>query len=134
MAQNRVFGILGLIGVLVSTDAIAQEATPRPAKVATVTASDTVISRKYPAVVLPSQEIELSFKVSGQIIDLPIRAASNVSAGDTIAQIDTRDFENQISQLQSSRDQATAQLDALQAGARPEEISALEAAVASAQA
>ncbi len=134
MAQNSIFGILGLIGVLVSTDAVAQEATPRPAKVATVTASDTVISRKYPAVVLPSQEIELSFKVSGQIIDLPIRAASNVSAGDTIAQIDTRDFENQISQLQSSRDQATAQLEALQAGARPEEISALEAAVASAQA
>lgn len=134
MAQNSIFGILGLIGVLVSTDAVAQEATPRPAKVATVTASDTVISRKYPAVVLPSQEIELSFKVSGQIIDLPIRAASNVSAGDTIAQIDTRDFENQISQLQSSRDQATAQLEALQAGARPEEISALKAAVASAQA
>ncbi|OAN96465.1 efflux RND transporter periplasmic adaptor subunit [Sulfitobacter geojensis] len=134
MAQHSIFRILGLIGVLVSTDAVAQDATPRPAKVATVTASDTVISRKYPAVVLPSQEIELSFKVSGQIIDLPIRAALNVSAGDTIAQIDTRNFENQISQLQSSRDQATAQLEALQAGARPEEISALEAAVASAQA
>ncbi|MFK7875304.1 MAG: efflux RND transporter periplasmic adaptor subunit [Paracoccaceae bacterium] len=134
MTQNRIFGILGLIGVLVSTSVVAQEATPRPAKVATVMASDTVVSRKYPAVVLPSQEIELSFKVSGQIIDLPIRAASNVSAGDTIAQIDTRDFENQISQLQSSRDQATAQLEALKAGARAEEISALEAAVASAQA
>lgn len=134
MAQNRFFGIMGLIGVLVSPSAFAQDAAPRPAKVAVVTASDTVISRKYPAVVLPSQEIELSFKVSGQIIDLPIRAASNVSAGDTIAQIDTRDFENQISQLQSSRDQATAQLEALRAGARPEEISALEAAVASAQA
>ncbi|WP_390913793.1 efflux RND transporter periplasmic adaptor subunit [Pseudosulfitobacter sp. SM2401] len=119
---------------MVSTSALAQDATPRPAKVATVVASDTVISRKYPAVVLPSQEIELSFKVSGQIIDLPIRAASNVSVGDTIAQIDTRDFENQISQLQSSRDQATAQLEALRAGARPEEIAALEAAVASAQA
>ncbi len=134
MAQNRVLGVLILIGVVASTSAVAQEATPRPAKVATVTASDTVISRKYPAVVLPSQEIELSFKVSGQIIDLPIRAASNVSAGDTIAQLDTRDFENQISQLQSSRDQATAQLEALRAGARAEEISALEAAVASAQA
>lgn len=134
MAQNNIFGILSLVCVLSGTGLLAQEATPRPAKVALVTASDTVVSRKYPAVVLPSQEIELSFKVSGQVVDLPIRAASNVSAGDTIAQIDTRDFENQISQLQSSRDQATAQLEALRAGARPEEIAALEAAVQSAQA
>ncbi|XHX61630.1 efflux RND transporter periplasmic adaptor subunit [Pseudosulfitobacter sp. SM2401] len=134
MIRNDLIRVLSLIAAMVSTSALAQDATPRPAKVATVVASDTVISRKYPAVVLPSQEIELSFKVSGQIIDLPIRAASNVSVGDTIAQIDTRDFENQISQLQSSRDQATAQLEALRAGARPEEIAALEAAVASAQA
>lgn len=134
MTRNDLIRVLSLIAAMVSTSALAQDATPRPAKVATVVASDTVISRKYPAVVLPSQEIELSFKVSGQIIDLPIRAASNVSVGDTIAQIDTRDFENQISQLQSSRDQATAQLEALKAGARPEEIAALEAAVASAQA
>lgn len=134
MTRNDLIRVLSLIAAMVSTSALAQDATPRPAKVATVVASDTVISRKYPAVVLPSQEIELSFKVSGQIIELPIRAASNVSAGDTIAQIDTRDFENQISQLQSSRDQATAQLEALRAGARPEEIAALEAAVASAQA
>lgn len=134
MIRNDLIRVLSLIAAMVSTSALAQDATPRPAKVATVVASDTVISRKYPAVVLPSQEIELSFKVSGQIIELPIRAASNVSVGDTIAQIDTRDFENQISQLQSSRDQATAQLEALRAGARPEEIAALEAAVASAQA
>lgn len=134
MARMNFFGVLSVVGLLTSTGAFAQDGTPRPAKVVTVTASDAVITRTYPAVVLPSQEIELSFKVSGQIIDLPIRAASNVSAGDTIAQIDTRDFENQISQLQSSRDQATAQLDALKAGARPEEIAALEAAVQSAQA
>ena len=83
---------------------------------------------------LPSREIELSFKVSGQVIELPVRAASQVVAGDVIARLDPRDFENQIGQLQSQRAQAEAQLDALRAGAREEEIIALEAAVASAQA
>ncbi|MEL6294225.1 MAG: efflux RND transporter periplasmic adaptor subunit [Pseudomonadota bacterium] len=112
----------------------AQDVAPRPAKVAEVTASSSTISRSYPASVLPSREIELSFKVSGQVIELPVRAASDVAQGDVIAQIDTRDFENQIAQLQSQRDQATAQLEALRAGARAEEIVALEAAVASAQA
>lgn len=134
MGRCSILGIVGLIGVLSAAGATAQEATPRPAKVTQVTASEETVSRRYPAVVLPSREIELSFKVSGQVIDLPVRAASEVVAGDTIAQIDTRDFENQITQLQSSREQAVAQLDALRAGARPEEIAALEAAVQSAQA
>ncbi|MFK7752420.1 MAG: efflux RND transporter periplasmic adaptor subunit [Sedimentitalea sp.] len=134
MAVNRLLGALGLFAILVPVGVWAQESAVRPAKVTMVSASEATISRKYPALVLPSREIELSFKVSGQVIELPVRAASDVSTGDTIAQIDTRDFENQIAQLQSSRDQATAQLDALKAGARPEEIAALEAAVQSAQA
>ncbi len=134
MGRCSILGIVGLIGVLCAAGATAQEGTPRPAKVTQVTASEETVSRRYPAVVLPSREIELSFKVSGQVIDLPVRAASEVVAGDTIAQIDPRDFENQITQLQSSREQAVAQLDALRAGARPEEIAALEAAVQSAQA
>lgn len=112
----------------------AQDVAPRPAKVAEVIASSATISRSYPASVLPSREIELSFKVSGQVVDLPVRAASEVAQGDVIAQIDTRDFENQIAQLQSQRDQAVAQLEALRAGAREEEVAALEAAVQSAEA
>ncbi|MFK7939968.1 MAG: efflux RND transporter periplasmic adaptor subunit [Roseovarius sp.] len=135
MKRRIICSILSLIaGVASGSALLAQDATPRPAKVAIVSASEAVIARKYPATVLPSQEIELSFKVSGQVIALPIRAADDVKTGDTIAQIDTRDFKNQIAQLQSSRDQATAQLDALKAGAREEEIAALEAAVQSAQA
>jgi len=134
MVGSAFRGAIWLSMVLVSTIASAQDAVPRPAKVALVSASQTTISRKYPAIVLPSREVELSFKVSGQVIDLPIRAATDIKGGDVIAQIDTRDFKNQIAQLQSSRDQAVAQLDALKAGARDEEIAALEAAVQSAEA
>ncbi|WP_299298137.1 efflux RND transporter periplasmic adaptor subunit [uncultured Tateyamaria sp.] len=122
------------MSLVCATASVAQDQVIRPAKVADITASETTISRRYPASVLPSREIELSFKVSGQVIDLPVRAASNVQAGDVIAQIDRRDYENQLAALQSQRDQAAAQLEALKAGARPEEIIALEAAVESAQA
>ncbi|MFL4470051.1 HlyD family secretion protein [Tateyamaria armeniaca] len=126
--------LAAVASVISATWSGAQEQPIRPAKVAEVTATDATISRRYPASVLPSREIELSFKVSGQVIDLPVRAASNVAAGDIIAQIDKRDYENQLSALQSQRDQAVAQLEALKAGARVEEIVALEAAVESAQA
>lgn len=136
MLRSSFIGALGLVGLTFAVPAVAQDqtSTPRPAKVATVTASSSVVTRKYPAIVLPSREIELSFKVSGQVVELPLRAADNVKKGDVIAQIDTRDFENQIAQLQSQKDQATAQLDALRSGARAEEIAALEANVESAQA
>jgi len=134
VTHHKFIGFLSLITALTASAVLAQDTTVRPAKVATVAQSDEIINRTYPAIVLPSREVVMSFKVSGQVIDLPLRAAAEVSAGDVLAQIDPRDFENQIAQLQSSRDQAVAQLDALRAGARPEEIVALQAAVDSAQA
>lgn len=134
MKWHHIGACLALFSATLATSSVAQEQAIRPAKVADVIATDATITRRYPASVLPSREIELSFKVSGQVIELPVRAASNVKVGQVIAQIDKRDYENQITQLQSQRDQAVAQLEALAAGAREEEIVALEAAVESAQA
>ncbi len=122
------------IGLFLPASAFSQEQAPRPAKVFTVEASSSVLTRQYPAIVLPSAEVELSFQVSGRVIDLPIRAAVQVEAGDLVAGLDPRDFETQIAQLQSQIDQAEANLVALRTGARVEEVAALEAAVASAQA
>ena len=117
-----------------SSPAFAQEAPPRPAKVFTVAPVDDILRRSYPAIVLPSREVELSFRVSGRVIELPVRAAMDVVEGDVIARLDPRDFESQIAQLESQIAQSEAQLAALRAGARVEEVAALEAAVASARA
>ena len=114
--------------------AVAQEAAPRPAKVFEVAESQDRLERVYPAIVLPSRETLLSFRVPGNVVELPIAAAMVVSEGDLIAKLDTRDFETDVALLQSQIDQATAQLDALRAGAREEEIAALEAGVSSAEA
>lgn len=107
---------------------------PRPAKVETVAAEAAERSWTFPAIVLPSQEVSLSFRVSGQVTELPIRAAAPIAAGDVIAKLDPRDFEAQVAQLESQRDQSLAQLDALRGGARDEEVRAQEAAVESARA
>ncbi|MFT5796458.1 MAG: multidrug efflux system membrane fusion protein [Candidatus Azotimanducaceae bacterium] len=114
--------------------AVAQETSARPAKVEQVQTSETVFTRKYPAIVKPSQEAVLSFRVSGRVIELPILASMPVSKGDVIAQLDPRDFETKIAQLISQLDQANAQLRALRSGARAEEISALEAGIDAVQA
>lgn len=130
----RVPVLAAAISLILTNSGIAQDQPVRPAKVVQITATDATISRTYPATVLPSREIELSFKVSGQVVELPVRGGGDVEAGDVIAQIETRDYVNQVKALQSQRDQALAQLEALKAGARAEEITALEAAVQSAQA
>jgi RND family efflux transporter MFP subunit len=126
--------LTGLLTAITPISVHAQEAAPRPAKVFTVAESQEELRRTYPAIVLPSRETALSFRVGGQVIDLPIRAAQQVAKGDLIARLDTRDLKTQIALLQSQKDQAVAQLDALRAGARPEEIAALEAGVAAVQA
>ena len=122
-------------GVLLATTGVsfAQDIV-RPAKVSVVQESESTIRRSYPAIVLPSVEVDLSFRVSGTVIDLPVRAARSVTTGELIAQIDPRDFQQDVAQLESQVDQAVAQLSALKSGARSEEIAALEAAVESAQA
>lgn len=130
-------GVLGAtLAVLVSSVAIAQDAEPlvRPAKVIEVVARPVALRVQYPAIVYPSQEAELSFRVSGRLIELPVRAADRVAKGDVIAELDKRDFLNNLAQLESQRDQANEQIKALRAGARPEDILALEANVNAMQA
>ncbi|ABV93005.1 efflux transporter [Dinoroseobacter shibae DFL 12 = DSM 16493] len=125
--------LLVVVAAAMTGPAAAQD-TARPAKVVTVALTEAEVVRTYPAIVLPSDEVELSFRVGGPVVELPIRAATSVETGDMIARIDPRDFERQIAQLESQRDQSAAQLAALRTGARTEEISALQAAVASAEA
>jgi RND family efflux transporter MFP subunit len=119
---------------LSATNAQDATATPRPAKVEQVQTSETVFTRRYPAIVKPSKEAGLSFRVSGRVIALPILASMRVSKGDVIAQLDPRDFETKVAQLTSQLDQANAQLRALRSGARTQEISALEAGIDAVQA
>jgi len=134
----KLFGVLrtACVAVVLMQPALAQDATEtiRPAKVFTATQTASEIGRTYPGIVLPSREVELSFRVSGRVMELPIRAAMDIGEGDMVAALDPRDFERQIAQLESQRDQAIAQLAALRAGARAEEIIALEAAVRAAEA
>lgn len=109
-------------------------APARPVKTVVVEPIPAGLMRRYPAVVLPAQEAELSFRVSGRIVELPALAATAVEQGEVIAQLDTRDFEAEVDRLESQRAQAEAQLRSMRAGARDEEVAALEAAVAAAEA
>ncbi len=135
-----VFLMMAFGGLLAGCDqaeeqADVSKATPiRPVKTITVRPTVSKFQRTYSAVVLPSQEVELSFRVSGRIIELAIRAGLEVQNGDIVAQLDTRDFKTEITQLESQLEQAKAQMQVMTSGARAEDIASLQAAVAAVQA
>ncbi|KAG1694724.1 hypothetical protein GQR58_006722 [Nymphon striatum] len=106
----------------------------RPVKTITVQASNNTIKKTYSALVTATQQIDLSFRVSGKLEKLPIKNGMQVKKGDVIAKLDERDFKAKITQLKSQINQANAQMKAMRAGARPEDIASLQSAVKAAQA
>jgi RND family efflux transporter MFP subunit len=88
----------------------------------------------FPGRVRASRRVELSFKVSGPLIELPAEEGQEVSRGDLLARIDPRDFETSVAGIESRIAEAKAQLEAMETGARPEDLAILEAEVEAAEA
>ena len=106
----------------------------RPVKMLTVAAAGSGRAVSYPGRVRASQRVELSFKVSGPLVELPAEEGKASEKGALLARIDPRDFETRITGIESRISEAKAQLEAMETGARPEDLRILEAEVAAAEA
>ena len=131
--ESVLLGIVVSLSMVGCGDEQTEKEVIRPVRTAIVAPAPDVTRRTYPAVVLPTQQAELAFKVSGRIVELPVRAATELKKGDTIAQLDKRDFETAVKQLESQLDQANAQLAKMKAGAREEDMAKLKAKVKAAE-
>lgn len=145
MSKSRKLGLivggaLFLAGVvfvfLYNPDTTPEEKPPpvRPAKTEVVQSARESVQRTFTGSVLAQDQVELAFRVSGPLVQLPVKSGDKVSAGDLIAQIDPRDFRSRIARIQGSLDGANAQLAAMKAGARDEDIRILQNKVAAAEA
>ena len=90
--------------------------------------------RIFPGKIVASQKVNLSFRVSGQVIELPSVKGVFVEKGTLLARLDPRDFRVQLANAQSDLGNAKAQLSAMKAGARKEEVAMLSAKTESARA
>ena len=81
----------------------------------------------------PVHGLDLAFENGGTISAVNFDVGAHVNAGDVIARTNTSDLEAQLAQAQANVDAQTAKLKSLQAGSRPEDIQASQAAVAKAQ-
>nr|NJM02876.1 biotin/lipoyl-binding protein [Desulfobacula sp.] len=101
----------------------------RPVKVITVGGRPEAEDISLPAKTRANQRADLSFKVAGPMIELPVEEGQEVEKGQLIARLDPRDFETHLRGINSSLSEATANLKSMESGARAEDIRMLESAV-----
>jgi len=71
----------------------------------------TGISQRWiPGRVSASQEVNLSFRVSGPLIELPVNVGDEVKAGQVLARIDPRDFQVNLKNAEAQLQKAVAAL------------------------
>jgi RND family efflux transporter MFP subunit len=80
----------------------------RPVRTMIVTAPDLSRIHEFTAVVDAARKADLSFKVSGELIELKVNQGEKVVAGQVIAKLNDRDLKIQLQEVESSFDKATA--------------------------
>jgi HlyD family secretion protein len=79
-------------------------------------------------------EVQVSSKVGGRLVDLKVAEGDRVAGDQVVALLDVTDTQLSLRRAQADRDQASAQLRLLEAGARPEEIRQADAQTKGAEA
>lgn len=135
MLSHPLLGGLGLSVLLLSFQACHDtpplpKETIKPIKIFTVGESPLASEKEYLGRTEATQSTDLSFRVPGRLLEIPVKQGDRVENGQVIARIDPRDFQNRMESIQSQLDQAKAVLAQMKAGARPEDIHRLEAVFA----
>lgn len=114
---------------------------PRPAATAAPAPTAAVVSTPAPlalgisgsGTVLAAQDADLSFQVQGTVAQVLIEEGDQVQAGDLLAVLDVRAFDQQLQQAQAALANAQAQQAALTEDPRQSDLAAANAAVRQAQ-
>lgn len=74
---------------------------PRPVSLETIGITTVSKNRKYPGVISANKEALLAFRVAGPLNEINVQLGDVVSKGQTLAQIDSRDFRDSIRVLEA---------------------------------
>lgn len=126
--------VLMFIAIGCQADEPPQEDMIRPVRTMIVPEQSQTLTRIFPGKISPAREVNLSFRVSNKLSDFPVKKGQYVQAGDTIAVLDSRDFEIAVRNITGNLDEARANLRAMLSGARTEDVLALESRLSAARA
>ncbi|MEH6472052.1 MAG: efflux RND transporter periplasmic adaptor subunit [Halopseudomonas sp.] len=103
--------LAGLLGCSDNTDSSPQAPVIRPAKIFVVADPATEVYHHFPAEVEANAESKLAFRVSGQIIEFPVKAGNAVKKGQLLARLDPRDFKIRLDDRQARYELAKSQFE-----------------------
>ncbi|WP_337878955.1 efflux RND transporter periplasmic adaptor subunit [Rheinheimera sp.] len=87
------------------------ETGPRPVKLFQVDDGSARLKRQFPAVVEPTENARLTFRVSGKLTQFSIRPGQEVKQGQLLGQLDQTDFKLKVEQAKARFQLAKAQFD-----------------------
>ncbi len=123
---SRNYGVLGLLIATTLLNACTEPVEApeiiRPVRVIRVAAAQELAGRSLPGRARATEETNLSFDVSGTILERPVSVGDVVEAGQLLARLDQRDFKNE-------RDAAVAALNRTRANFERVEIAVESGAV-----
>lgn len=90
---------------------VSASLNPRPVAVEVLGGTEMSFARRYPGVVKADQEAFLAFRVGGPITSLEVQLGDLVLKGQRLAQIDQRDFKDQIKVLEAELSGAMASME-----------------------
>ena len=64
-----------------------------------------------PGLVGANAGVDLSFEVTGRLIEMPVKKGLSVKKGDLLGRLDPRDFENEVKNAQAEKDRAKSSFD-----------------------
>ena len=126
--------IVALVAFVGCQSSVDEPDPVRPVRSVKLADWESFQARWYPGRAEPVDEVDLSFRVSGPLIALPVRVGSAVQAGELLAAIDPTDYRIALDRAKASLQRAEAEMLVMERGARPEEIAQLKAGLAEAEA
>lgn len=84
--------------------------TLRPVKV-TEAMSLSSVSKNYAGVVYADDEVNMAFKVAGQVVNIPVSTGEHIRKGQLLAELDSRDYKLEYDAAQSAYVTAKAQYE-----------------------
>jgi len=88
-----------------------QVSVVRPVKLYEVVDQASQNLLKFPARVAANEQAEISFRISGELVEFPVKSGSHVEQGDLLARLDDRDIKNEVAARQADYDLAKANFD-----------------------
>ena len=108
-AATIVFAVI--VGGCGKKEEPAPKAVVRPVKVMTVQGSGDGVNLTYPGKTRANRRVDLSFKVPGPLVELPVEEGQEIKKGQLIARILPRDFKINLDQAKARAVNAERQYD-----------------------